>query len=143
MSDQRDRRHLRYIRESIERIQRYTSGGREEFLRDELLQDAVLRRLETLADATAKLPDDLKARHPEVPWRAVYGFRNVAAHAYLDLDLDRAWEIVADHLSPIEQAVDAELTTEDSDHTHASASPGYGDGEQMSGPPEPDGDGKP
>lgn len=93
----------------------------------------MLRRLETLAEATDKLPDDLKARHPEVPWRAVYGFRNIAAHAYLDLDLDRAWEIVADHLAPIEAALDTELGVADSPrHPQALASPPQGEDQDTS-----------
>ncbi len=141
MIDERDRRHLLYIRESVARIRRYTSGGREEFLRDELLQDAVLRRLETLAEATDKLPDELKARHPDVPWRAVYGFRNIAAHAYIDLDLDRAWEIVEDHLAPVESAVDAELGVASDAGTHlgeARTSPVEGDEEDVLQHPQPE-----
>jgi uncharacterized protein with HEPN domain len=46
------------------------------------VQDAVLGRLEILADATAQLSTELKGRHGEIPWREVYGFRNIAAHAY-------------------------------------------------------------
>jgi hypothetical protein len=49
----------KYIRESIERIEEYTDGGSEDrFMRHPLVQDAVLRRLETLADASHKLPRD-------------------------------------------------------------------------------------
>ncbi|HYW23592.1 MAG TPA: HepT-like ribonuclease domain-containing protein [Terriglobales bacterium] len=55
---ERDRVHLEYIRESIERIAEYTDGGTEDrFRRHALVQDAVLRRLETLADASHKLPE--------------------------------------------------------------------------------------
>lgn len=43
------------------------------------------------------------------PWREVYGFRNIAAHAYLDIDLERVWEIVTDHLPPLRTAVEKEL----------------------------------
>lgn len=39
----------------------------------------------------------------------VYGFRNIAAHAYLDIDLERVWEIVTDHLPPLRTAVQEEL----------------------------------
>jgi Protein of unknown function DUF86 len=43
------------------------------------------------------------------PWREVYGFRNIPAHAYLDIDLERVWEIVTDHLPPLRTAVEKEL----------------------------------
>ena len=107
--EERERGRLRYIRESLARIEQYTQGGREVFLHEPIIQDAVLRRLETVADATDKLSDVLKMRHPEIPWRQVYGFRNIAAHAYEDLDLRRVWEIVEDYLPALKTVVDDEL----------------------------------
>jgi len=106
----REQARLRYIRQSIARIEEYTRGGRQAFLREPIVQDAVLRRLETLADAVGKLSDAVKARHPEIPWRQVYGFRNIAAHAYEDIDLARVWEIVADYLPALKPVIDRELT---------------------------------
>src|SRR5439155_20802476 len=107
--EERERERLRYNQVSIARIQRYLQGRREDFVRNELVQDAVLRRLETLADATHKLSDALKARHPKIPWRQVYGFRNIAAHAYEDVDLRRVWEIIENYLPPLKAVIDAEL----------------------------------
>ncbi|HZK66460.1 MAG TPA: HepT-like ribonuclease domain-containing protein [Chloroflexota bacterium] len=108
-SQERERERLIYIRESITRIEQYTQGGRETFLTEPMVEDAVLRRLETLADATHRLSPATKARHPEIPWQQVYGFRNIAAHAYVGLDLRRVWEIVESYLPPLKDAVDAEL----------------------------------
>jgi uncharacterized protein with HEPN domain len=98
VTDERDRRYLGYIREAIELIEARTRTGRDAFLSNIDVQDAVLWRLQTLAEATGKISAELKARHLEIRWRAVYGFRNIAAHAYLDLQLDRVWEIVELHL---------------------------------------------
>jgi uncharacterized protein with HEPN domain len=109
VSGDRDPALVQYIRESIERIESYTHGGRDAFLREPMVQDAVLRRLETLADAASHLSSGVKARHPEIPWRAIYGFRNVAAHAYLSLDLTRVWQTVETHLPPLKRAIAAEL----------------------------------
>ncbi len=105
----RERARLRYIRQSIVRIEQYTHGGREAFLSEPIVQEAVLRRLETLADAISKLSESLKARHPMIPWRQVSGFRNVAAHAYEEIDLTRVWEIVEDYVPVLRSAVDREL----------------------------------
>lgn len=104
--DPRERERLRYIRLCIEQ---YTRGGREAFLSEPIVQDAVLRRLETLADAISKLSDSLKARHPTIPWRQVHGFRNVAAHAYEEIDLTRVWEIVQDYMPVLKSVVGQEL----------------------------------
>ncbi len=108
--EERERDRLRYIQESIARIVQYTHGNRDAFLSEPMVQDAVLRRLETLADASHKLSEGLKSRHPDIPWRQVYGFRNIAAHAYEDLDLTRVWEIVEDYLPALKTVVDEELS---------------------------------
>lgn len=109
MSADRDRRYLQYIREAIGLIERRTRGGRDAFLQDLDVQDAVLWRLQTLAEATGKLSEELKRRHPEIRWRAVYGFRNIAAHGYLDLRLDLVWEVIDVHLPLLKAVVDEEL----------------------------------
>lgn len=109
MNDARDQRSLAYIREAIALIEARTRAGRAAFMRDVDVQDAVLWRLETLAEATGKLSPALKRRHPELRWRAIYGFRNIAAHGYLDLRLDQVWEIVDVHLPALGAAVDEEL----------------------------------
>ena len=105
----REQARLKYIRQSIALIEQYTRGDREAFLNEAIIQDAVLRRLETLADAIKGLSDNLKARHPEIPWRQVYGFRNVAAHVYEEIDLSRVWEIVANYVPALKLLVDQEL----------------------------------
>jgi uncharacterized protein with HEPN domain len=111
VSRDRERRYLAHIAESIRLIDEYVRDGRAAFFAQREIQDAVLRRLEILADATAQLSPELKDRHPDILWREVYGFRNIAAHAYLDIDLERVWEIVTDHLPPLRTAVEQELDT--------------------------------
>jgi uncharacterized protein with HEPN domain len=109
VSDDRDRRYLTYIRDAIALIEARARVGREAFLQDLDIQDAILWRLETLAEATGRLSSEVKGRHPELRWRAVYGFRNIAAHAYLDLRLDQVWEIIEQHLPALRAVVDDEL----------------------------------
>jgi uncharacterized protein with HEPN domain len=64
--DDRDLRYLTYIRDGIRLIQVRTRAGREPFLADVDIQDAVLWRLETLAEATSKLSQPIKDQHPEI-----------------------------------------------------------------------------
>lgn len=106
---ERDQDLLLYIQESISRIEQYTAQGRESFLNEEIIQDAVLRRLETLADAASHLSNALKARHPDIPWRAIHGFRNVAAHAYAEVDLQQVWDTVEDYLPALTDMLDDEI----------------------------------
>ena len=71
------------ILELIERIERQTVGlSREEFLGDADVQDATAYRLIAIGESSRDLGDDLKARHPTVPWRQIIGMRNILAHEY-------------------------------------------------------------
>jgi len=93
-----DRLHVGHILKCIGRIEGYCQGGREVFLSTELVQDGVLRNLQTLAESTKRLSEQTKSRFPGIDWRAVSGFRNVLVHDYLGIDLERIWEIVSKHL---------------------------------------------
>jgi uncharacterized protein with HEPN domain len=63
----------------------------------------------TIADVTARLSDAVKQRHPEIPWEQVRGFRNVAVHAYDQLQLRQVDRIVEKDLPPLAKAVESEL----------------------------------
>ncbi len=108
-SSDRDLRYLTYIRDSIALVQQRTANGRERFFTDDVLQDAVIRRLETLADATQHLSPALKQRHPEIPWQIVADFRNRVAHGYLNIDLERVWDVIEVSLPPLQAVVEREL----------------------------------
>ncbi|HEY9721716.1 MAG TPA: HepT-like ribonuclease domain-containing protein [Oscillatoriaceae cyanobacterium] len=56
----------------------------------ELVRSAVLQKLMVIGEATARLSAELKDAHPEIPWRSIVGFRNIAVHAYFSVN----WEIV-------------------------------------------------
>lgn len=109
MSDASDRRNLEYVLHSIELIRARTASGRSTFVDDVDVQDAVLWRLQTLAEATSKLSDALRERHPSINWRAIHGFRNVVAHWYLKLRLGLVWEIIEVHLAHLYEVTKAEL----------------------------------
>lgn len=104
-----DRVYLTYIRESIDLVEEYTKDGEEVFSSDLRTQDAVLRRMETLADAAARLSEDVKARHPEIPWRQIASFRNILAHGYTEIRLDQVWQAVTNDLPALKVVVVEEL----------------------------------
>lgn len=104
-----DRLYLIHIGECIDRIARYTAGGRAVFLADPMIQDAVARNLQVLAESSQRLSDGLKARRSEVDWRAIAAFRNVVVHDYLGLDVQQIWTIVERDLPPLARAIEAAL----------------------------------
>ena len=106
----REERYLNYIRESILRIRRHLPSTFDAFLRDEVFQDMVTWRLQTISDAARNhLSEELRQRHGRVPWRQVFGFRSVAAHGYAGLNLRLIWEITQTDLDELLSAVEAEL----------------------------------
>ncbi|MEW5911458.1 MAG: DUF86 domain-containing protein [Thermodesulfobacteriota bacterium] len=91
--------YLAHILESIEAIQGFMAGvDREAFERSEEKQSSVLWKLATIGEATAKLPFEFRAQHPEVPWAEIVATRNVLIHEYFGVDLGAVWKIVRDDL---------------------------------------------
>jgi len=108
---ERERQYLHYIDESIRLIEKYVAEGKESFLTEPMRQDAIVWRLQAIADATRHhLSDELKQRHPELTWRAVYGFRNVAAHQDANINIDLVWEIASVGLGELKAVVDDALS---------------------------------
>ncbi len=89
-----DRLYLEHILDCIRRIEDYTEGDKNRFMASPLVQDAVVRNLQTMAESTQRLSDSLKSSNPSVDWTAISGFRNILVHDYLGLDLERLWGVV-------------------------------------------------
>jgi len=104
-----DRVYLEHIQECIYRLERYMQDGRDAFLDPGMVQDAVLRRLQTLAETTQRLSEARKAAYPDVPWREIAGFRNVLVHDYLGIDLQEVWSILEHDIPPLRAQVEAML----------------------------------
>ena len=101
-----DRVYLTHIREAIEKIEAYTAEGRDAFMADRMVQDAVVRNFEIIGEATKRLSSPLKQARPDVPWRNVAGFRDVLIHNYMGVDLVEVWNIVTGYLAELRAVVD-------------------------------------
>jgi uncharacterized protein with HEPN domain len=83
------------ILELVERIIKQTSGmTQEQFLTDVDAQDATAYRILAIGEAAKGLSDELKARHPAIPWPAIVGMRNVLAHEYFVRESGVIWETI-------------------------------------------------
>lgn len=110
MAKERDERlYLADIHSAIERILRYTAAGRDAFLADPMMQDAVVRNLEIMGEAVKGLSDSVRAAHPEVPWKKISGMRDRVIHGYFQVDLDIVWEVVEKELETLRRQVAAIL----------------------------------
>jgi uncharacterized protein with HEPN domain len=101
--------YLARILECIQKIERFTAGGKDHFFRDVMVQDAVLRNLEVIGEAAKRLDDAYRAAHPAIPWRALAGLRHVLIHQYEGVDLEKVWAIVEGELPGLREAIAAPL----------------------------------
>ena len=67
--------------------------GHDVFVSTSHWQDAVIRQLEIIGEATKRLSKQLCSQHPEVPWRRIAGLRDVLIHDYMGVDIKAVWEI--------------------------------------------------
>jgi uncharacterized protein with HEPN domain len=78
-----------------EKVAAYTAGmDQSSFVASGLVYDATLRNLELIGEAATRIPEAVRASHPQVPWRLVVATRNRLIHGYLGIDNDTLWSIV-------------------------------------------------
>jgi len=85
---------LAQILECLDRIRRYTGGGKAAFERDSMVRDAVIRNFEIIGEAAKRVPGEYREKHPHVPWRGMAGFRDLLIHQYEGIDYEEVWRIV-------------------------------------------------
>lgn len=84
----------------------------EQFFADERTVDAVLRNLELLGETAKQIPEDVRRRHPSVPWRRIAGLRDVLAHAYFGLGEGTIWQAVSQSIPALTAQLDVVVAME-------------------------------
>lgn len=85
--------YLEHMLECIHRISDYVDN-KEQFYSSHLVQDAVIRNLQTMSESSQRVSDATKGKYPNVPWKQLSGFRNILVHDYLGVDLDILWNVI-------------------------------------------------
>jgi len=91
--------YIENILQSIDRIQSYISDkDQESYVDDFITQDAVVRQLEIIGEATKRVSKDFRNNNPDIPWADMAGMRDVLIHDYIDVDLEIVWKTASESI---------------------------------------------
>ena len=99
MSKRRDREYLTDIREALNRITTYTAQlNYKQFMNDIKSQDAVIRNLEIIGEATKNLSIRLRKKYKRIPWKDMSGVRDKMIHHYFGINYEIVWTIAKEEI---------------------------------------------
>jgi len=97
---------ISHILESIELIEKFTKGvTKSNFLHSEMIQSAVIRKLEIVGEATKNTKRTFRKKYLEVPWEDMAGMRDKLIHDYFDVDLKIVWNVVKKELPSLKKQI--------------------------------------
>jgi len=118
--DKGKRTYLMYLEDiqlSISRISEYIADlDFVSFKRDYKTIDAVIRNFEIIGEASKNLPDFVKDKYPNMPWREMYYLRNKVSHEYFGIDYEIIWDIVTNYLPENKLHIDQIILEEAKSH---------------------------
>ena len=95
----RDKEAVFDIIESVKKIMSYTVQiSLTEFRASDEKQDAVLRRILVIGEATKRLSPEFRQCYSQIPWRDIAGMRDILVHDYNRIDIERIWDVVQNDL---------------------------------------------
>jgi len=99
LTDRNYKIYLEDILTSMSRIFEYI-GEKDfkEFKQNYMIVDAVVRNFEIIGEASKNIPENIKEKYSEIPWKKMYGLRNLISHEYFGIDYEMIWEIVTVNL---------------------------------------------
>ncbi len=98
---------LEDILENIEKLEGFIAGfSFEDFSNDDKTVYATIRAIEVIGEAVKQIPDDLRLRYPEIPWREIGRMRDKLIHHYFGINLGVVWRTITDDIEPLKATVE-------------------------------------
>ena len=103
-----------HIRDSINKILQYTYNiSHDEFNANTMIQDAVVRQIEIIGEASKNISEELRNKFENIPWKRMIGMRNKVIHEYFGVRLNIVWDTLNDEFPSLKISIDkmiSELT---------------------------------
>jgi uncharacterized protein with HEPN domain len=101
-----DTARLGHIYDPICRVETYISEiDKSTFLSNGMMQDAIVRQIEIIGEATRHISEELQEKHPELHWFEMRGIRNKIVHDYLEINTDIIWDTVQNDLPALKPMI--------------------------------------
>ncbi|MDI6654450.1 MAG: DUF86 domain-containing protein [Candidatus Hydrothermarchaeota archaeon] len=89
--------------EAMNKIERYIKNlDYDSFAENTLVIDAVVRNLEVIGEAIKNVPNSVREKYPNIPWKRMIGLRNIVIHEYFGIDLANVWKIITQNIPEVE-----------------------------------------
>ena len=109
----REELYLRDIVEAADFVAQFVDGlDRPAFQQSELIRSAVAHKLSIVGEAAARMPEEVRSRHPEIPWPKIVAFRNIMVHAYFGIDWDEVWRAATRECPALKAQIESVLEAE-------------------------------
>ncbi|MCX6750487.1 MAG: DUF86 domain-containing protein [Candidatus Pacearchaeota archaeon] len=83
------------ILENVKDIESFSKGlTKEEFEKNKLKQNAIIRSLEVIGEAVKNIPEPFREKYPKIPWKEIAGFRDILSHSYFGVNIERVWNML-------------------------------------------------
>jgi len=98
--------YLKDILAAIESIENFIAGmDLDTFQEDDKTTSAVMRKLEIIGEAVKRLPDEIRLKHSQVPWKEMAGMRDKLIHFYFGVDYQLVWAAVTKRLPQVKREI--------------------------------------
>jgi uncharacterized protein with HEPN domain len=101
-----DLAYIEHILDCIRKINEFSQGlPYTEFKGSELVQDAIIRNIEIIGEASKKISRDTKQTYYKIPWKEIAGMRDKLIHDYLGVDVKVVWKTIKEDVPTLEKLV--------------------------------------